>query len=219
MKAGRLSDTIRSENAEVWEAMQAHRFVAEIVSDRLPDEAFKSYLVYECDFVETAMLIFGHMLVKAPGLTERRWLAGVLQALAMDQIGYFERTFTALGITSNHRAQVLPEKVSAFRNGMLTIARDGGYLDGVVIMMGAEWMYATWCSRVASSRISNPELKRWIDLHAGPDFRAQADWLRNQIDRTENLAAQDKTRLSSLFGRAFELEIAFHDAPFDGLAR
>jgi thiaminase/transcriptional activator TenA len=215
MNGRRLSDKIRSENAGLWDAMQAHRFVAEIESDRLPDEVFKSYLVYECDFVETAMLIFGHMLVKAPGLTERRWLAGVLQALAVAQIGYFERTFAALGITADHRAQVLPDKVLAFRNGMLTIARDGGYLDGVAIMMAAEWMYATWCSRAASSRISNPELKRWVDLHAAPDFHAQADWLRNQIDRAESLADQDRTRLSLLFGRALQLEMAFHDAPFD----
>ena len=75
--------------------MQAHRFVAEIEEDRLSATAFKAYLIYECDFVETAMLIFGHMLVKAPGLAERRWLAGVLQALAVDQIGYFERAFAA----------------------------------------------------------------------------------------------------------------------------
>jgi hypothetical protein len=59
MNGRRLSDKIRSENAGLWDAMQAHRFVAEIESDRLPDEVFKSYLVYECDFVETAMLIFG----------------------------------------------------------------------------------------------------------------------------------------------------------------
>jgi thiaminase/transcriptional activator TenA len=219
MNARRLSDTIRSDNADVWEAMQGHRFVTEIVSDRLPDAAFRAYLVFECDFVETAMLIFGHMLVMAPGLTERRWLAGVLQALAVTQIGYFERTFATLGISADDRAQVLPDKVLAFRNGMLTIARDGSYLDGVAIMMAAEWMYATWCTRAASSRISNPELKRWVDLHAAPDFHAQADWLRNQIDRTENLTDQDRTRLSLLFGRALELEIAFHDAPFDGLAK
>jgi thiaminase (transcriptional activator TenA) len=219
MNAGRLSDRFRSENAELWEAMQAHRFVSEIISDRLTEESFKAYLVYECDFVETAMLIFGHMLVKAPGLTERRWLAGVLQALAVAQIGYFERAFATLGVTADDRAQVLPDKVLAFRNGMLTIARDGSYLDGVAIMMAAEWMYATWCTRAASSRISNLELKRWVDLHAAPDFHAQADWLRNQIDRTENLTDQDRTRLSLLFGRALELEMAFHDAPFDCLVR
>jgi hypothetical protein len=71
-----------------------------------------------------------------------------------------ERTFATLGITAEHRAQVLPDKVLCFRNGMLTTARDDSYLDGIGIVMAAEWMYATWCTRAASSRISNPELKR-----------------------------------------------------------
>src|ERR1700759_2781335 len=98
-----LSERIRAANLDVWDAMQAHRFVAEIERDQLSPVAFKAYLIYECDFVETAMLIFGHMLVKAPGLAERRWLAGVLQALAVDQIGYFEEAFAAVGVTREDR--------------------------------------------------------------------------------------------------------------------
>jgi thiaminase/transcriptional activator TenA len=90
-----LSNRIQAANRRVWDAMQDHRFVTAIEQDRLPLEVFKAYLVYECEFVETAMLIFGHMLIKAPRLSERRWLAGALQALAVDQIGYFERTFAA----------------------------------------------------------------------------------------------------------------------------
>ncbi len=211
---GRLSDRIRAENQGVWDAMQAHRFVRDIESDRLPLDVFKAYLIYECDFVETAILIFGHMLVKAPGLDERRWLAGVLQSLAHDQIGYFERTFAALGVTEADRARVVPESVVAFRDGMLAIARDGTYLHGVAIMLAAEWMYATWCTRAAENPSSNPELKRWVDLHAEPAFHAQADWLRAQIDAAR-LDEADRGRLSSLFGKALTLEIAFHDAPYE----
>ena len=211
----RLSDLIRSDNAALWDAMQAHRFVTAIEQDRLPLEVFKAYLVYECDFVETAMLIFGHMLVKAPGLEERRWLAGVLQALAVDQIGYFERSFEALGILAEERTRALPGAVLAFRNGMLAIARDGSYLDGVAIMMAAEWMYATWCTRVSKSLISNLELRCWIDLHAEPGFHAQAEWLRRQVDGSNCADAERRPELSRLFGRALQLEIAFHDASFD----
>jgi thiaminase/transcriptional activator TenA len=208
-----LSERIRAANSDVWEAMQAHRFVADIEADRLSAAAFKAYLIYECDFVETAMLIFGHMLVKAPGLSERRRLSGVLQALATDQIGYFERTFALLGVTREDRERPLPPSVSAFREGMLSIARDGSYLDGVAIMLAAEWMYATWCSRAAKRAIRDPILKQWVDLHAEPAFLAQADWLRRQID------AADPARegaLSQCFRRALELEIAFHSAPFEG---
>ena len=207
-----LSERIRAANLDVWDAMQAHRFVADIEADRLSPETFKAYLIYECDFVETAMLIFGHMLVKAPGLAERRWLAGVLQALAVEQIGYFERTFAALGITAEDRARALPPSVLAFRNGMLAIARDGGYLDGVAIMLAAEWLYATWCSRAARGPISDPVLRRWVDLHAEAEFLAQADWLRQQIDAADpGLEAG----LSANFRHALELEIAFHEAPFE----
>jgi thiaminase/transcriptional activator TenA len=214
--SGPLSDEILAANRPVWDAMQVHRFVTAIAEDRLPDEAFKAYLVYECDFVETAMLIFGHMLVKAPGLPERRWLAGVLQALAVEQIGYFEGVFTALGITAADRARAMPAEVLDFRNGMLAIARDGSYLDGVAIMLAAEWMYATWCTRVAGSPIANAELKRWVDLHAAPEFHAQADWLRQEIDAAEGLTAADRAHIAALFGRALALEVAFHEAPFGG---
>lgn len=210
-----VSERIRAANQDVWDAMQAHRFVAEIQADRLSQEAFKAYLIYECDFVETAMLIFGHMLVKAPGLPERRWLAGVLQALAVDQIGYFEHTFAALGITSEDRARPLPVSVLAFRNSMLAIARDGSYLDGVAIMLAAEWMYASWCSRPAQGSISDTILRRWVDLHAGPEFLAQADWLRRQIDAAD---PSEEQQLSERFRHALDLEIDFHHAPFERLA-
>lgn len=209
-----LSDEIRSANAALWDDMQTHRFVSDIEADRLPLAVFKDYLIYECDFVETAMLIFGHMLVKAPGLAERRWLAGVLQALAVEQIGYFERTFAAVGITDEDRGRPLPDAVLRFRNGMLAIARDGGYLDGVAIMFAAESMYAAWCGRAARSSIANPELKRWIDLHAEADFHAQADWLRGQLDGAPASTAAERKRLAALFGKALALEIDFHHAPY-----
>lgn len=209
-----LSDKIRAANAAAWEAMQAHRFVADIEADRLPLDVFKAYLIYECDFVETAMLIFGHMLVKAPGLAERRWLAGVLQGLAVEQIGYFERSFAALGITAVERARPLPDAVLRFRNGMLALAREGGYRDGVAIMLAAEWMYATWCSRAARSAIANPELKRWVDLHAEADFLAQAAWLRGQLDEAPGMTPAERERLAALFGQALALEIDFHHAPY-----
>jgi thiaminase/transcriptional activator TenA len=208
-----LSERIRAANQDVWEAMQVHRFVAEIEEDRLSAAAFKAYLIYECDFVETAMLIFAHMLIKAPGLSERRWLAGVLQALAGDQIGYFERTFAAVGVTREDRERPLPSLVSAFRDGMLSIARDGSYLEGAAIMLAAESMYATWCSRAAKRTISDPILKQWVDLHAQDAFLAQADWLSRQIDAAN--PAQERA-LSQRFRRALELEIAFHSAPFEG---
>jgi thiaminase (transcriptional activator TenA) len=91
-----LSDEILTQTRDVWDAMQTHRFVRDIEADRLDPAVFRRYLAYENAFVETAILIFGYSLVKAPGLEEQRWLIGVLKALSEEQITYFRRAFDSL---------------------------------------------------------------------------------------------------------------------------
>ncbi len=100
---------------------------------------------------------------------------------------------------------------------MPAIARD--YFDGIVIVAAAEWMYATWRGRAARPSIFNPEPKRWVELHAEPEFHAQAEWLGRQIDEGGDLDAEQHRRLSRLVGRALELETGFHDAPFAPVGR
>lgn len=212
----RLSQQLRDENTGVWEAMQSHRFVTDIEADHLPDTVFHRYLVFEHAFVETAILIFGHAMLKADNFTQRRWLIGVLHALATEQLTYFERSFATLGVSARRPDQELPPDVVAFDRGMLRIAETGGYLDILVAMLAAEWMYATWCSRANERPISDPELKRWVALHAEPDFRAQADWLAAQVDDAGTaLDATARTRLCGLFGHVLQLEVDFHEAAYD----
>lgn len=209
-----LSEQILRENRKVFEAMVGHRFVEDIKADRLPKETFERYLVYEGAFVDTAISIFAHATAKAPTMAQKRWLIGVLDALANQQIAYFERTFAARGIDPAACDTGRPE-VAAFQDGMLGIARDGGYLDTIAAMFAAEWMYWTWSRAAAAKPISDPLLKEWVDLHAHEDFAAQALWLKAQLDAEgEKLDAGERRRLSAIFGRAQELEIAFHDAPY-----
>jgi thiaminase/transcriptional activator TenA len=209
-----LSQQILFENAAVFEAMVNHRFVEDIKADRLTKSVFERYLVFEGAFVDTAISIFAFATAKAVVIEHKRWLIGVLDTLANHQIAYFEKTFAVRGIDPSAYDADRPE-VAAFRDGMLAIARDGSFLDTVVAMFAAEWMYWTWCKAASLCTISDPLLKEWIDLHAAPEFEAQAVWLRDVLDRAgETLDAAERTRLSGIFGRAQQLEIDFHDAPY-----
>jgi thiaminase (transcriptional activator TenA) len=209
-----LSQQILRENRAVFDAMVRHRFVEDIKHDRLPTDVFERYLVYEGAFVDTAISIFAYAVAKAERIEHKRWLIVVLDALANQQIAYFEKTFAARGIDPASFTVSLPE-VAAFRSGMLEIARDGTFLDIVAAMFAAEWMYSTWSKEAASCRISDPLLKEWVDLHAHEDFAAQALWLRDRLDEVgATLDVAGRTKLSRIFGRAQSLEIAFHDAPY-----
>lgn len=214
MPAEALSEQILRENATVFEAMVSHRFVEDIKRDRLTKQAFERYLVYEGAFVDTAISIFAFATAKAETIAQKRWLIAVLDTLANQQIAYFEKTFAERGIDPAAYDLDIPE-VEAFRVGMLEIARDGGFLDTIAAMFAAEWMYWTWSRQVAACTISDPLLKEWVDMHAGEDFAAQAKWLKQQLDDAgETLDAAERKRLSAIFGRAQQLEIDFHDAPY-----
>ena len=209
-----LSEQILRENRAVFDAMVDHRFVRDIKADRLPADAFERYLVYEGAFVDTAISIFAYAAAKAGTIAEKRWLVGVLDALANQQIAYFEKTFAARGIRPEDHDTGRAD-VAAFRNGMLAIARDGGFLDTVAAMFAAEWMYWTWCSAADACAIGDPLLKEWVALHAHADFAAQAQWLKTVLDEAgERLDPAERARLSGIFGRAQKLEIDFHDAAY-----
>lgn len=213
-----LSDHVLVENHDVWQAMQAHRFVADIEHDRLDPAVFRRYLAYENAFVEAAVRIFAHLTAKAPGLGEQRRLIAVQRALVDEQIAYFRAAFDELGMTeAMWRDLPLPEDVREFRDGMLEIVAAGSYADGIAAMFAAEWMYWTWCDRAARKPIGDPVLRRWVDLHAADDFKAQAAWLRGELDRAgEGMDTAARVRCSSIFGRALSLEIAFHNAAYSG---
>ena len=214
MAAETLSQQILRENAAVFEAMVNHRFVEDIVTERLPTPVFERYLVYEGAFVETAISIFAFATAKAETIEQKRWLIAVLDALANQQIAYFERIFAERNIDPGAYDLDVAE-VEAFRTGMLEIARNGGFLDTVAAMFAAEWMYWTWSKRAVRSSFADPHLKEWVEMHADDEFAAQAMWLSRELDAAGNtLDASERKRLSAIFGRAQQLEIAFHDAAY-----
>jgi thiaminase (transcriptional activator TenA) len=194
--------------------MVNHRFVEDIKRNRLSGDVFDRYLVYEGAFVDIAISIFAYGVAKAETIEQKRWLVAVLDALANQQIAYFEKTFAARGIDPSAFDLQLPE-VEAFRSGILEIARDGTFLDIIAAMFAAEWMYWSWSKVAAACVIDDPLLKEWVEMHADQNFAAQANWLKGQIDEAgEALSAQERMRLSNIFGRVLQLEIAFHDAPY-----
>ena len=204
-----LSDDILKANEGILNEMLTHRFVEDVCADRLAPDVFRRYVAYEGAFVETAISIFAFAVARAPDMEARRWLIGVLDALANEQIPYFEERYRTLGIEPGTR---LPPDARAFDEGMLTLAQEGDFLEIATAMFAAEWMYWTWSKRAIACPLSNADLKAWVALHVDETFTAQAMWLKRAIDR--HGSQDDATRLSAIFERVTRLEIDFHNAPY-----
>lgn len=209
-----LTDRILRENSADFDAMVGHRFVRDIAAGSLAADVFDRYLLIEGAFVDTAIAIFGYAVAKADDLDDRRKLIGTLDALANEQMSYFEAAFAARGITPDPCLQADP-RVAAFRDGMLDIARDGDFTAIVTAMFAAEWMYWTWCTQVRNAPMADPMLAEWVEMHAAPGFTGQARWLRDRLDQLgETMTTAQRDRAVAVFGHVQRLEIGFHDAAY-----
>jgi thiaminase (transcriptional activator TenA) len=213
-----FSDWVRAEAGSLWDRMVQHRFTQDVALDTVAPEVWRRYLIYEYSFVETAVVIFGYALVRAPSIAERTRLAKVLSDLTNEQISYFEDVFVAMGIQPTERHAIVPPvEVGAFRDGMLATAANGTYEEIIGSMCAAEWMYLTWCSEASQRSQSDPGVSEWVAMHAAPPFVAQVAWLRAQLDEFgPSLGPQRQRSVAAAFSRALALEIGFHDAPYRG---
>ena len=217
---GRFSEWLRDEAEPFWTRMVGHRMTRDMAADSLPADVLLRYLVYEHGFVETAVTIFGYALVKAPGIAEQTRLAAALQGLTTDQLAWFRRVFDALGVSDDQRIVAdPPPAVSAFRDGMSSLAAHGTYEEILAGIAAAEWMYLTWSRTAHARRPSDPVCGEWIALHVTPPFTDQVDWLLDELDRLgPELAPVRQHKLAAAFRRTLILEIGFHDAPYADVA-
>ena len=212
----RFSEWLREESEPWWTRMVGHRMTQDMAADALPSDVLLRYLVHEHGFVETAVTIFGYALVKAPSIAEQTRLAAALQGLATDQLAWFRRVFDALGVSDGQRVVAEPPPaVSAFRDGMLSLAAHGTYEEIVAGMAAAEWMYLTRSRTAHAHRPSDPVCGEWIALHVARPFADQVVWLLDELDRLgPELAPARQHRLAAAFRRTLVLEVGFHDAPY-----
>ena len=112
-------------------------------------------------------------------------------------------------------ADKLPSSATGLRDGSLAIAEHGSFEEITAMMLAAEWMYLTWC-QAAHGKIEGPLAAEWVAMHVDSTFTSQVDWLKRTINtRGPAMPPDDQENCAAIFGRMLDLEIAFHDAPYD----
>ncbi len=210
-----LSDRLRAAHADDWNRLIFHPFFEAVEEGALSDTARDAYFCYERRFVDQAVGIFAHLLIKAPGDEARRHLVTILSGLVTDQNQSFERIFDHLGLAADaHLKVTLPPGVTALCTGMIQISAERSYAAGLSAMLVAEWSYLTVSRRLSRKPPADRALRDWFDLHTAEGFCKQVAWLHEEIDRL-NAPSLPFAEMSAAFAEAIALEIAFHSAPLE----
>ena len=214
--ASSFSERMRDHSRGTWNAILGHRFFREVATDAMDDRTFARYLRIEYGFVDTAARVLGYAVAKAPSFQERRRLGLGLHGLVTDQEQFFINAFERMGVHGEEGTGLpLQELALPLHALFLSVAATEGYEEILTCVLAAEWMYLTWCSRANQSPSSRGYIEDWVALHADSAFADHVAWVRSEIDnRGPALADSRQARVSGLFEKALEAEIAFHDAAY-----
>lgn len=212
----RFTSWMRANAEPVWRQCLRHRFMREMSEGTLSEQTFKRYLVQEYAFVQACSSVLGYAIAKAPGILERHRFAAMALDLTGVQARYFQRMLKRYGLSPD---AVTPESISgaprAFAEWMLQNGASSGYAEILAALIGAEWMYYTWCQAGSRHLPSKPAYAYWIRLHAGGAFKQNAFWMLRQLDQLgPTLAEEAQGRLAHIFREVLEWEVAFHDAVY-----
>ena len=207
-----FSENLRAATSTTWNAATGHRFVDELWAGTVDDAVLARYLAQDALFLDRFVALLGAAVATADDTAGRAWPSPASSGSSpRDEDDYFARALGRLGVTTP--AEPLPP-TQGFLDLMDDARRSGDYGVALTVLLVAEWLYLDWAAR---SDTAPPDWlhREWIDLHRGPGFTAWVDLLRAETDRVAATAADDaRDRMSEVFRRTVDLELAFFDAAY-----
>lgn len=192
---------------ERWSAVLQHPFFAGAREGSLPASIVDRYFRIEYRFVATAAATTGQAVGLADGLDARRRWAAALDHLLNDQIVWFHDLATRRGLDLD--ADVAGVRTVGLHRHFAQLGHCGAYAELIGGVLGAEWLYASWCAPGASH---SGDLADWIELHRQPAFTDHVVWLLDELERVwPSLAAPARERVAGAFRATLAGEADFHD--------
>jgi len=213
----RFSDWLRASAQPEWDAVINHRFADELADGVLDRRVMARYLVQDYTFLDAFVVLMASAIATAPTLDDRLPLGRFLGMVTSDENTYFQRAFTALGVSDEDRILTPVEPTTRdFQEIMREAAAGGAHANMIAVLLVTEWTYYGWAHRVSDRRPEPFWLAEWIDLHAGAPLRTLVEALRAQIDRDgPELSHDARAECLDYFKRATALERAFFDMAYE----
>jgi thiaminase/transcriptional activator TenA len=209
----RFTETLRSASQPTWTEAVDHRFVKELFAGTIPDKVMAGYLIQDHRFLDSFLILLGAAIATADSFEARLHLGRFVGMVSGEENTYFLRSFEALGVTEQQRAETPDTKPTAgFKAIMREAAATRSYAAALSVLNVAEWLYLDWAMKAPKPLPSNFVHAEWVTLHDNPHFRDFVTFLRAELDR---VGPSEPEVSKDFFLRAVALERAFFDAAYE----
>jgi len=214
---------LRSACADDWERYVNHDFVRRLGAGTLPEAAFRHYLAQDYLFLIHFARAYGLAVFKSATLAEMRYAAGGLKAILDLEMGLHVKYCAGWGMSEADMA-ALPEANAtiAYTRYVLERGLAGDLLDLEVALAPCVLGYAEIAERLVrdpKTKYAGNPYRDWIEMYAGPEYRAVARAAAEALDDLW-LTRAGRARFDALaetFRQASRLEADFWQMGLDAV--
>ena len=214
----RFTDDLKEAAGDQWNRVIRHKFTTELAAGTIDRQVLKRYLIQDHRFLDAFVVLLASVIANARTLDDRIPGCQFLALITGKENTYFERSFQALGVSSEERESI-PDAdcATGFCNLMRTVARNGTLGEMLSVLVVCEWSYLSWGQLVQDSTARDDFVTyEWVDLHSGESFEAVVDYLRTMLDKEgELLDAAGKDACKKRFLQAIQLEEDFFNFAYE----
>jgi thiaminase/transcriptional activator TenA len=214
-----ISERLRSENDDVWEACFAHSFVQAIGRGDLAEERFRRFLVQDYLFLIDYARVLAYASARSRDVEAQTWFAKLLSATLETEMELHRRTCAQWGIARHdlETAEALPTTVG-YTSYLVRTAANGDIGEVAAALLPCLWGYADIGMRLAERGLpAEPRYAAWIESYADPGYVDLTAWLRGLVDRIgASLDEATYARWHGIFRTTLRYELDFWEMAWSG---
>ena len=209
-----ISDELRGQAAEIWEAQHAHPFVTGIGDGTLDGERFRFWVRQDYLFLVEYGRVLALGAARAPDLRTMRRFAELTHETLGTEMDLHRSYCAQLGIGAEGlESEPMAPTTQGYTDFLVRTAAHGDFSALVAALLPCMWGYSEVGRRLAArGRPTDPLYAAWIDMYASDEFAGQAAWCRDVVDRAgEQAGAQARAAMTRAFVTSSRYELAFWD--------
>jgi thiaminase (transcriptional activator TenA) len=210
-----FAETFRVRARPAWDAIFAHRFLAELVAGTLPLEKFRFFLCQDYLYLEGFGRAVALALGRAPDSDAVERLAA--RVLTPIERPLHARLLTLAGLSVADAAAAEPAPMTrAYMDHLLTTAGQRSLGMAVAALLPCPWSYDEIGARIAGyGEIPHPLYAEWAGFYTSGVLRESVRAWRELLELTAaHAGAAEQARMQEAFLLSSRYELAFWDAAY-----
>lgn len=213
-----FTETLRTENQDIYEAIFNHSFVQGIGKGSVPKEALAHYIKADYEYLNAFMHIYGIAISKSNKREDISFFNNQIDFVLNSEIHPHNNFCEQIGVSYEElQGYPLPPTADHYVKHMMFHAHMGSLAEIIAALLPCPWTYleiGQELMRTYQPADDHP-FYRWISFYATDEVEDITMQMRNMLDKlAEDASPAELKRIKYAFRKSCQLELSFWEMAY-----